>query len=67
MEKLIRVDGMHCKSCELLLVDVLSEVDGVQKVIADSRKGTVRVVCNDDATLVNVRGAIKKQGYRVTG
>jgi copper chaperone CopZ len=65
MEKLIRVEGMHCKSCELLLADVLGEIDGVQKAVADSRKGTVRVVCTADATLEQVRGAIGKQGYRV--
>ena len=67
MEKIIHVDGMHCKSCELLIADVLGEIDGVQKAVADRRKGTVRVVCSDDATLESVRDAMEKQGYRVTG
>jgi copper chaperone CopZ len=67
MEKLMRVEGMHCKSCELLLADVLSEVEGVQKAVADAKKGTVRVSCVDEAALEAAKDAIERQGHRVIG
>lgn len=32
MEKTIKVSGMHCKSCEMLLTDSISEIKGVENV-----------------------------------
>ncbi len=65
MEKIIKVKGMHCKSCEVLLTDSLTELDRVEVVSADSRKGEVVVKYNDDKTLNRIHETIKKEGYRV--
>ena len=56
---------MHCKSCEMLLNDSLSEIKGVEKVSAESKKGTVTVSYNDVSILENVKKNIKKEGYNV--
>jgi copper chaperone CopZ len=65
MEKEIKVNGMHCKSCEMILSDSISEINGVEKVSADSKKGIVTVSCRDENTLNEIKKAIEKEGYKV--
>ena len=65
MEKTLDVGGMHCKSCEMLLSDIISEINGVEKASADSKKGIVVVRCKDESVLGEVKKAIEKEGYRV--
>jgi len=67
MEKTIKVEGMHCKSCEMLLTDVLSEIKGVQRVSADFEKGTVTVLATDIGTVEEAKKLIAKEGYKVVG
>jgi copper chaperone CopZ len=65
-EKTIKVEGMHCRSCEMLLTDVLSEIKNVHKVSADYRKGTVTIAAEPGA-LEEAKKAIAKEGYKVVG
>ncbi len=65
MEKTLRVEKMHCRSCEMLLMDVISEIDGVKKVSADFRKGTVTVSYDKPAAMDLAEKAIEKEGYKV--
>jgi copper chaperone CopZ len=67
MIKKFVVDGMHCKSCEILLKDVISEIKGVRKVWADSKKGEVFVEYDDaeDKIPELVKQAIQNEGYKV--
>jgi copper chaperone CopZ len=67
MEKTIKVEGMHCKSCEMLISDVISEIIGVQKVSADSRKGTVTITATGQNAIDDARKLIVKEGYKVVG
>ena len=65
MEKTLKVTGMHCKSCEMLLMDSISEIKGVEKVNADSKKGTINVSYSDEPILESVKKTIEKEGYVV--
>ena len=65
METTIKVNGMHCRSCELLLMDVIGEIPGVETVSVNRTAGTVSVRVKDGNALENVRKAIEKEGYRV--
>ncbi|MBI5223918.1 heavy-metal-associated domain-containing protein [Candidatus Micrarchaeota archaeon] len=67
MEKTINVQGMHCKSCEMLLVDSISQISGVEKVSADSKTGKVVVQYKDESVLAQVKLAIQKENYKVIG
>ncbi len=67
MERKIKVDGMHCKSCEMLLDDSISEVKGVGRVSADSKKGIVTVAVDDESVLAAVKKVIADEGYKVVG
>lgn len=65
MEKIIKVNGMHCKSCEILITDVISEIKGVSTVKVDSKKGLVVLNLTDSSIIENVKSAIEKEGYKV--
>jgi copper chaperone CopZ len=67
MEKTLRVEKMHCRSCEMLLTDVISEISGVKKTRVDFRKGTVTIGFDDSAVLDLAKKAIEKEGYKVVG
>jgi copper chaperone CopZ len=61
-----KVSGMHCRSCEMLIVDALNEM-GVESAEAHHAKG--EVVVKFDEKKINVGAitkAIKKEGYEVT-
>ena len=57
------VGGMHCRSCEMLIVDALKEM-GVKSAKADHKKGAV-VVAFDEKKVgtEEIRKAIQKEGY----
>ncbi len=65
MEKTLKVTGMHCKSCEILLNDVVSEISGVTRVQVSRKDGTVNVLCGNDSVLETVVKAIEAEGYKV--
>ncbi len=67
MEKTFRVGGMHCKSCKMLLEDVLGEVAGIEKASADEVKGLVKLRLSGAEAVLLAKKAIESQGYKVLG
>ena len=64
MIKTIKVSGMHCNSCDVLLSDVVSEIKGVAKVSADHSKGMLVVEMDKDLTS-EIKNVVEKEGYKV--
>ncbi len=65
-EMTFHVKGMHCSSCEALVQDAVSDIDGVSKVVASRKKGTVLVTLDEHKTAAEVvRRAIEGEGYTV--
>ena len=65
-KKTFNVKGMHCKSCEMLIKDSVSGIDGVKTVAASAIKNTVTV--DYDETKVKdgmIKKAIESEGYHV--
>ncbi len=67
MKKIFNVKGMHCNSCEIMIKDSLSEVDGVKHVKASHAEGIVTVKF-DEAKISEdkIISIIKEQGYEVS-
>jgi copper chaperone len=66
MKTKIEVNGMHCKSCETLLTDSISEMNGVNKVRVDHKKGTVEVDFDENKVRIGeIKAVIIKEGYNV--
>ncbi len=64
MKMQLKVIGMHCKSCELLIMNSLEELGVKSK--ADYKKGIIDVEF-DESKLSKERiiEAIEKEGYKV--
>jgi len=61
--KKLRVTGMHCPSCELLVKEELEELDGINRVTADHKADLVTIDGEYDAE--KVKGIIAELGYKV--
>ncbi|MEN9328391.1 MAG: hypothetical protein RI947_1199, partial [Candidatus Parcubacteria bacterium] len=61
-----QVQGMHCDSCELLIKDELSEVQGVSDIQIDHKTGKGSLILDSAATQDSVITAISKAGYQAT-
>jgi sulfite exporter TauE/SafE/copper chaperone CopZ len=65
-KKSFSIRGMHCRSCELLTEDELSQVHGVLKVKTNFRTGLVDVFFDGKAPSDGVLAeAVKRAGYEV--
>ena len=66
MEKInLKVKGMHCKSCEMLIGDALEDL-GVSKSKIDSQKGTAEIEFDEKKTSVDeIKKTIVAEGYKL--
>ena len=61
----IKTTGMHCNGCEMNAQEFVSELDGINKVIADFKKGEVKVEYDEKKTsLEEIKGKITAAGYK---
>ncbi len=65
MKHELKVSGMHCPSCEILLADALGEIPGIQSVQAHFKAGRVSLEAADGKALAAAKKAIAKEGYKV--
>lgn len=68
MNKLeLKIDGMHCGSCEKLIVAELEELPGITNIKIDSKKGTGKMeVDTSKVTEETIIETIKGAGYEAT-
>lgn len=66
MKAKIHTKGMHCPSCEVLIVDELEDQDGVKSAKANHKSGVVEVEFDDKITSTSIlKSVIKSEGYEV--
>ena len=67
MEKItLKLNGMHCKSCKMLVEDGLGDLDGVEAVMVSYEQGTCDL--NYDSSKVSlekIKETIREEGYEV--
>lgn len=62
----VPIRGMHCRSCELMIEDELSQVPGVCKVEVSEKKATAEIYYDsEDLSLASVARAVKNAGYEI--
>lgn len=59
----LRIHGMHCKGCEVLMERRLKEVSGIHSVHANYHSGSVRVTASSTPDLALINSRIKSDGY----
>ena len=62
----VKVDGMHCASCAMLIEEELEELDGVTEAKASFRKQQARVVFDDASLMPAILDKIVALGYRAS-
>jgi len=67
MKKLnLHVEGMHCKSCEILIKDDLEETGAVKDIQVSASKGTVTAMYDETKIKeAKIKQIIEKEGYKV--
>ncbi len=65
MKDIIHIYGMHCKSCEVLLENKISQVKGIGKVKASNKKGTIEIHSKDGYEKEVVLEKITEAGYKI--
>lgn len=62
----LKVKGMHCKSCEVLIKDELEEQEGITDVQISHETGEFTADIDENKISVQkVKDIIKEQGYKV--
>lgn len=64
-EIIIKVEGMVCNGCENRVQNALKTIEGVEKVVADYRNGTVTVTTNDKVEIDALKYKIEDIGFSV--
>lgn len=66
MNKIIlKVNGMVCSGCENRVESTLKNIDGVSKVKASHKKGTVTIILKKDQEKSIFEKAIENLGYEI--
>ena len=60
----LKVDGMHCASCALLIEEEVEDIDGVTEAKASFRRQQARVVFDDARVVPAILEKIGDLGYR---
>jgi len=63
--KTLSVTGMSCNGCERNVENALQSLDGVSRVEADHRDGTVDTVVDGSVSDNDLTTAIERAGYDV--
>lgn len=65
-DEVLKVEGMHCESCEKRIEAAVGDLAGVTAVVADRGAGTIDVTYDPDlTTLETIRNVIETEGYFV--
>ena len=65
METTLKVSGMHCTACKMLIEEAISEIGGAKAMSVDYMTGAVTVSYDSDGTLEKIRTAIRGEGFSV--
>lgn len=65
METTLKTKGMHCKSCEMLISDSISEIAGAKVLSANHANGEIKVQYENAQVLEKIKQAIRKEGYKI--
>ena len=61
----VPIKGMHCRSCELLIEDELTQIPGVTKAEVSEKKACAIVHFENTLNATDVETAVKKAGYDI--
>jgi copper chaperone CopZ len=66
MKKIIFVEGMMCKHCQMHVESALKKIDGIKKAEVDLKKGTATIDSEKTIDETVLSKAISDAGYSVS-
>ncbi len=64
-ELIINVEGMVCNGCENRVQNVVKQIDGVEKVVANYKTGTVIITLNKEVREEIIKEKIEDINFKV--
>ncbi len=62
----LKITGMHCSSCEVLIKDALEESEGVKKADISMKNKSAEIQFDENKTdKQKLKAIIEKEGYEV--
>ena len=61
----LKVDGMSWEGCENRIQKTLKEIDGIERVVADHVKKTVKISLVSDVEIDTLKETIEDLGFEV--
>lgn len=65
MKNIFHINGMHCKSCELIIEQGVKKIPGVTKAEASHKSGILEIESSDPVSNERVSNIVKSAGYEV--
>src|SRR3989344_943589 len=62
----LKIHGMHCASCEVLIERKLKKVAGIEKVQVSHGNGKADILCSCEINLRQLNNLVKEDGYRIS-
>jgi len=62
----LKIHGMHCASCEVLIERKFKKVSGVEKVHVSHHNGKAELFCSTDLNIRELDSMVKGDGYHVS-
>lgn len=62
----LKIHGMHCASCEVLIERTFKKIPGVEKVHVSHVNGKAEISCSQEPNMRELQNAIKPDGYAVS-
>ncbi|GIW64400.1 MAG: hypothetical protein KatS3mg092_0333 [Patescibacteria group bacterium] len=63
--KKLKIKGMHCPSCNILVKDKFSQVKNIEKIIADYKTQEAKIYYQGDVSIQKLNQLIKPFGYEI--
>ena len=60
----LRIEGMHCESCEKIITMELQEIPGVESAKINSQTGAGLVMVREEVSDAQIIAAVVKAGYQ---
>lgn len=66
MKLKLRITGMHCTNCSLLIDDELESLPGVRRATTSYRKQETSVELDEGTAIEDLVSAVRRAGYEAT-
>src|SRR3989338_6150028 len=62
----LKIHGMHCASCEVLIERKFKKIAGVEKVSVNHASGKAEIVCSCELNIRQLNNLVRVDGYQVS-